>query len=152
MHGILETLPGLLRAAADDPQAARAFVFAAWRHTAGKQAAEHAIASEFADERLTVAVENENWRRELAELAPQMLFKLNAALGKHFAVRYIEFFVEPGRFEKKDMVKASKVDPDVPDLPPQVLKAAEKIEDPELKKAFLGAAQNTLARKRNYGR
>ncbi|MBX3288702.1 MAG: DUF721 domain-containing protein [Acidobacteria bacterium] len=152
MHGILETLPGLLRAAADDPQAARAFVFAAWRHTAGKQAAEHAIASEFADGRLTVAVENENWRRELAELAPQMLFKLNAALGKHFAVRYIEFFVEPGRFEKKDMVNASKVDPDVPDLPPQVLKAAGKIEDPELKKAFLGAAQNTLALKRNYGR
>ncbi len=152
MHGILETLPGLLRAAADDPQAARAFVFAAWRHTAGRQAAEHAIASEFADGRLTVAVENENWRRELTELAPQMLFKLNAALGKSFAVSYIDFFVEPGKFTRNDRTDAGRMGSNPPALPPEVLKAAEAIKDPELKKAFLGAAQNTLALKRNYGR
>ena len=152
MQGILETLPGLLRAAANDPYAAREFVFAAWRQTAGQRVAGNAIASEFTDGRLLVAVENENWRRELTELAPQMLFKLNAALGKDLVVRYIEFFVEPDRFANKDIVKARKTVSDIPDLPPEVLIAADAIKDPELKKAFLGAAQTTLALERNYGR
>lgn len=152
MNGIFETLPKLLRSASENPDAARAFVFTAWRRIAGKAVSENAVPVEFDKNRLTVAVESENWRLELSDLAPQLLFKLNAALGKAFTVRFIDLYVDPNKVLLERSSGSQKALPELPELPFDVMSAAEAIDDIELRRSFLGAARSSLALKRNYGR
>ena len=101
------------------------------------------------------AVENAIWKRHLESLSGQMLFKLNATLGRP-TVTFIEFRIdektvseERDRRYKEDMSRLEQERIAMKNVPETVSKAAEKIEDEDLRKNFLLAAGSCLARKKN---
>ena len=153
MLDIFRTLPGLL----DDVEGAEvmleAFVFAAWTRIAGDGLAEHTVPLKLENGRLFIAVSNLMWQRQLKDLCPQMLFKLNAALGRP-TVSFIELQIdeqavlasrtaESGLNEREFRFKAQD------EISPELARAADRIEDDELRRQFLLAAGTCLVRKRH---
>lgn len=76
----------------DNEQAMSAFVFAAWRRTAGKPLSDRTEPLEFREKRLAIAVEDESWKRNLEHLSGDILYRLNASLGQG-VVTFLEFRV-----------------------------------------------------------
>jgi hypothetical protein len=104
---------------------------------------------------LIVAVEDEVWKRHLEALSGQMLFKLNATLGRP-TVTFIEFRVdektvqaERERRYKEELSRLERERIAMKNVPENVSRAAENIEDDELRRNFLLAAGSCLARKKN---
>jgi predicted nucleic acid-binding Zn ribbon protein len=116
MKAFISVLPGVFDAIEDSDEVRDAFVFAAWRHVAGAQVSERTAPIEVDVRRLVVAVSDKTWKRNLETLAPQLLFGLNAALGKPL-VDYIEFRIAPeclDRVEpKKDRTELGESDPTI---------------------------------------
>ena len=67
-----------------------AVAFAAWKHCAGEGLSIRTEPLEFSNKRLVIAVADKTWQRNLEELSPQMLVKLNDHLGQG-TVKFIEF-------------------------------------------------------------
>lgn len=152
MKRLLDILPQILENAPDSPELKEAVVFTIWRRSAGKTAAANAIAVKFENGRLGVAVKSEAWRKELAELAPQLLYKLNAILGRS-VVKKIDLFVDEKAFhtkslaERDESMKSTAVSAPLP-----LRNAAGAIKDEQLRRSFLKAAAGSLAHKAKYGR
>lgn len=83
-------LPGLLAQWTDDPELRWKIVERAWHHAAGDAVSRHAAARSMEDGVLTVEVDDPGWRRSLADLEPEILAKLQVALGDD-TVRRIEW-------------------------------------------------------------
>ena len=90
MEQLFTAIPAVLKNLEPNADADKAIVFAAWRRCAGSALAARTTPLKFGGNRLVVAVEDETWRRHLEILSPQMLVKLNAALGQG-TVKFIEF-------------------------------------------------------------
>ena len=153
MLDIFRTLPGLLDDVEGAEEVREAIVFAAWRRIAGDGLAEHAVPVRLEKSRLFVAVSNLMWQRQLKDLCGQMLFKLNAALGRP-TVSYIELEIDekavaaihsgrprPVSEEELRMKAGDEISTDL-------ARAADAIEDDQLRRQFLLAAGNCLVRKR----
>src|SRR5690349_945175 len=94
MNAFISTLPGVFDAIEASDEVRDAFVFAAWRSVAGEQVFERTTPLSVEEKRLVIAVSDKTWKRNLETLASQLLFKLNAALGKPL-VDFIEFRISP---------------------------------------------------------
>lgn len=99
MNAIFRTLPGVLDAINASPEARTAFVFAAWRRVAGSQLNDRTLPIELEGRQLLIAVSDKAWQRNLASLAPQLLFNLNALLGASLVDR-VEFHISPERLDE----------------------------------------------------
>ena len=75
-------LPGLVARWTEDPELRWEIVQRAWNIAAGDAVARHAAARSMEDGVLEVEVDDLSWRSSLAELEPEILAKLRAALGK----------------------------------------------------------------------
>ena len=96
---------------------------------------------------MIVAVEDRTWKRNLESLAPQLLFKLNAALGKPL-VDLIEFRISANEIASRGR---RKEEPDLPiELPRELTAAADQIQDEILRESVLKAAGACLSRKHSY--
>jgi hypothetical protein len=147
MQELFLAFPALMSRFEDNDHVLSAFVFAAWRKTAGGQLRQRTEPVEFRQKRLTLAVENEIWQRHLRDLTGDMLFRLNAILGQG-VVTFIELRVDEGAVlnaadrkplrETKDEIRTT--------VPPSLKKAALQIADKNLREAFLTAAGAYLAR------
>ena len=94
---------------------------------------------------LVVAVEDSMWRRHLEELSPQMVARINGQLGDGI-LRFIEFRVQPKTFEdarQNDLASAAFKAAEVPSA---INLAAQSIADLRLRKVFLEAATEYLAK------
>lgn len=128
-----------------------AMIFATWRRIAGEGLAEQTAPLRLNADRLVIAVSNLTWQRHLQDLAGQMLFKLNASLGKP-SVSYIEFEINEeavsrgrrGRIGVDDAEMQKGADAE---LTLELRQAAMAIADVELRKQFLAAAGACLVRK-----
>src|SRR5687768_8408353 len=152
MLDIFRTLPGLL----DDVEGAEAvreaIVFSAWRRIAGAGLAEHAVPVRLEKGRLYIAVSNLMWQRQLKDLCGQMVFKLNAALGRP-TVSFIDLQIDDeavqaarspeNRAENERQWRAAAEK----EMSPELIDAASHIDDVELRQKFLGAATNCLVRR-----
>jgi len=145
MNAFISTLPGVFDAIDSSDAVKEAFVFAAWRHVAGAQVSERTTPVAIEDGRLIVAVADKAWKLNLESFAPQLLFKLNAALGKP-VVDYIEFRVDPGSIERVEPESGVSVGDISP--PVEVAISATRIRNEELRETVLNAAANCLSRKR----
>lgn len=130
-------------------------VFVAWRRVCGEELLTRAVPFRLYQKHLIVAVEDEVWKRHLEALSGQMLFKLNAALGRP-TVTFIEFRIdeqtvqaERDRRYKEEMSRLERERIAMKNVPENVAKAAENIEDDDLRKNFLLAAGSCLARRKN---
>lgn len=146
MNEFFAALPALLRQMPDSPEVRRAVIFAAWRRAAGRQLSERAVPLSIEDGRLFVAVADRNWKRQLGSLADELLYKINAALGSS-EVKFIEFVIDPAAVPAHTARDVGEADDETsPVINEEIAAAAARISDGELRKQFLLAAANTLAR------
>ena len=155
MKSIFHTLPQMLRQEGKAEELGESLVFIAWRRICGEELLIRAVPFRLYQKHLIVAVEDAMWKRHLESLSGQMLFKLNATLGRP-TVTFIEFRIdektvseERDRRYKEEMSRLEQERIAMKNVPETVSKAAEKIEDEDLRKNFLLAAGSCLARKKN---
>lgn len=146
MDAFFRTLPGVFEAIDASDEVKEAFVFAAWRRVAGAQLTERTAPLAIEGKRLTVAVADRTWQLNLELLAPQLVFRLNAALGRPM-VEYIAFRIDEqaaAAAHAEDTARAD--DATRGGLPTEIFESASNIKDDQLRKAVLNAAANCLNR------
>lgn len=147
MDDIFSALPVLLDQHNDNEDVRRAVIFAVWRRIAGESLAGRATPVDLHENRLTVAVADRNWQRNLEHLAKEIIFKMNYIFGAS-EVKFIEFVINAealrsssprtGRVELESAALDQINDP--------LRKAADGIENDEMRRRFLLAAGSCLAR------
>ena len=153
MDDLFQALPKLLRAAGESEEVLEAASFAAWRRVAGEALRGCAVPFRLYRKTLVVSVPDATWRRQLEQVAPQLVFRLNSLLGQA-AVTYVEFRVDPQtvreeRARLRDapyerLTEESAALGRAAELGP----AAEAIRDDELRRRFLLAAGSCLNRRK----
>ena len=93
MEQLFSAIPAVLKNLTPNPEADKAIVFAAWKRCSGEMLSDRTTPLDFAGNRLVIAVADKTWQRNLENLSPQMLVKLNDYLGQG-TVKFIEFCVE----------------------------------------------------------
>lgn len=143
MQKLVNSLPAILAAAGDSADVREAACVSAWKVTTGDTLSQRAIATEFKNETLIVLVEDAVWQKQLEQMRPQLMWRVNSMLGEPL-VKAIEFRIEVAAFGERRQnaeVRASHAP-----IPVELLSAAAQIEDVELRRAFLGAASSCLQR------
>ncbi len=153
MQEVFKLLPKMLRQEGKEDELTEAVVFAAWRRVAGDGLREHAVPFRVYHQTIIVAVADENWKKHLEKLSGQMLFKLNGELGQQ-TITFIEFRIDEktvaAERESLHQENTSQLERErvaMKNVPENVLKAAEKIEDESLRRNFLLAAGSAMARR-----
>ena len=148
MDAFFRTLPGVFEAIDASDEVREAFVYAAWKRVAGVQLTERTAPLSLREKRLMIAVADKTWQRNLESLAPQLLFRLNATLGRPM-VEFIEFRIDPDSVEAgAGEIETNQLRPDSTEFPHEISESAAAIKDEQLRKAVLNAAANCLSRKR----
>jgi hypothetical protein len=146
MDAFFRALPGVFEAIDASDEVRRAFVFAAWRRVAGAQLTERTAPLDLDEKRLVIAVADRTWQANLESLAGQLLFRLNATLGRPL-VDFIEFRIDPSTVDAVlGGTPAAITTEDSTGLPTEISESAAAIKDEQLRKAVLGAAANCLSR------
>jgi hypothetical protein len=155
MKSIFQTLPAMLRQEGKAEELNEALVFAAWRRIVGGELRQRAVPFRLFQKHLIVAVDDETWKKHLESLSGQMLFKLNATLGRP-TVTFIEFRVDSKTVEvereklyRDEQSRLERERQAMKNVPQTLSAVAEKIEDEDLRRNFLLAAGSCLARKNN---
>jgi hypothetical protein len=130
------------------PAAGMAEIVAAWPDLVGEQIARNAWPARLArDGTLHVATSSSAWAFELAQLAPEVLGRMRAAVGTA-APASLRF--APGRLPTPPLPSAGGAQKDVREpTPEQVSQAAElaaRIEDENLREVVAKTAAQSLAR------
>lgn len=142
MEQLIKTLPLIMRAAGDSAEVAQAACFAAWNHTVGEGLRNNVVPMRLDERKLFVAVRDAIWQRQLKSMIGQLISRINHVLGQPL-VSSIELLIQPELIRSTDEQKPAR---DMPEIPQELVFAAGKITDPELRRAFLGAAGSCLAR------
>ena len=158
MRDILSSLPKIFDGFDGNEPATEAIVFAAWKNVVGEALGQHAVPARLIKKKLIVAVSSETWRRQVTDLADQMIFKLNVALGSSL-VSFIEFRIDAKivREHRRKDEAARIADAEwnalaKKEVTRQLQNAAETIVDESLRSVFLAAAGSSLARRRKHDR
>jgi predicted nucleic acid-binding Zn ribbon protein len=146
MNRLIDSLPAILKASGAFDEVAEAACIAAWKHAVGAGLSSHAVPLELREQTLVVAVADNIWQRQLEQMRGQLLFRLNSVLGQSL-VKSIELRVDPKTVERERARNAEHnlVSSDY-QVPVELLNAAGAIADPELRRAFLGAAASCVKR------
>ena len=131
MESILAAFPKILEQLDVNPDAREAFVFAAWPRAVGEGLSEHTMPVALEGTRLKVAVANLMWQRHLETMAPEILAKVNASLGKSSPVTFIEFFIDEkiAATNRREMKPVESAQINAGHLDPEISKAAAAIEN-----------------------
>jgi predicted nucleic acid-binding Zn ribbon protein len=145
MESLIKTLPAILSAAGPSDEVAEAACFAGWKHAVGDSLSIHAVPVKLENETLIVAVADNIWQRQLEQIRPQLLFRLNAVLG-HSLVKLIELRVDPHALPKTRRSQSTATQHSDLAIPFELRAAASEIQDADLRRAFLGAATSCVKR------
>jgi hypothetical protein len=150
MEQLIKALPAILAAAADSPEVIETAAIAAWNHVAGDLLSKQTVATAVNNKVLVVAVADAVWKKQLEPMTPQLLFRLNAILGRSL-VRRIEFRVDAQLLAQRN--DSTRVTPNAAeelnenDVSLEIWSAAVAIKDKQLRKAFLKAATLSIRRR-----
>ena len=158
MQDLFRSLPQVFKEFKGSEAANEAVVFAAWRRMAGETLGSHAVPFRLEKKKLFIAVSSETWRKQVEDLAGQMVFQMNSALGSSL-VTFIEFRVDPKTvaekrpknllaLESEDELNAAAMKV----ISPGLKAAAETITDERLRQKFLLAAGSSLSRNKRLNR
>src|SRR6185295_175712 len=111
MDQLINSMPSLLRAAGDIKEVALSAAQASWDHIAGEGLRNHTAVVDFENKKLTVAVGDTVWQRQLEPMSAQLLFRLNSVMGTG-TVRFIEYRVDATALESR-VAKTKKVKPPI---------------------------------------
>jgi hypothetical protein len=150
MDQLINSLPALLHAAGDSEEIRETAAVVAWNHVAGEGLRRQTVPICLRQHRLIVAVADAIWKRQLASMSSQLLFRLNSLLGRD-VVTFIEFQIDPGAIQSaKDRRQTEQEGPRKPErempIPFELVSAAAAIHDSRLRRAFLGAAMSCARR------
>ena len=143
METFIKVLPAVIDAAGASEEVLEAACLGAWKHAVGETLSARAQAESLRGHTLVVVVEDKVWQRQLAQMRDQFLFRLNKVLGRP-VVKVLEFRIAPEKFAVKQIPASSTTTPRA--IPIELISAAAHIEDPGLRKAFLGAAVSCVNR------
>ncbi len=152
MEDLIQSLPKLLRAAGESEQVLEAASFAAWRRVAGEALRGCAVPFRLYNKRLIVSVPDSTWRRQLEQVSPQLVFRLNSLLGQA-VVTYVEFRVDPQTVrEERARLRVSPYEQLTQEEAAlgravELGDAADAIRDDELRRRFLLAAGSCMNRR-----
>jgi hypothetical protein len=146
MNQLIKSLPGVLRAAGDSAEVAEAAAIAAWKYAAGEGLKEYAVALKLEDRRLTVAVADAIWQKQLTSMRGQLLFRVNSTLGRPL-VSALEFVIDAKLVKPHVEQPKPEDEPFDNEVPLELWSAANAIRDKELRKRFLNTALLALRRK-----
>lgn len=143
MERVFSTIPSVISATASDELTDEALVFAAWREVAGETLSRRTRAIALVNKRLTIAVNDSVWQRNLEDLAPGFIARLNRITGDR-TVTFIDFVIDAAAVdgEAKDKMATT---PDF-DLSASLIASANAIADENLRERFLATAADYLAR------
>lgn len=149
MNRVIDSLPAILKASGAPPEVAQASCIAAWKHAVGEALSMHAVPVELRGQTLVVAIADNLWQRQLEPIRGQLLFRLNSVLGLPL-VKSIELRIDSKtvELERGRQVKHTVAPVDY-QVPSELLTAAARIEDVDLRRAFLGAATSCVKRQEN---
>ena len=148
MQEIFSALPALLAELSDNEDIRQVVIFAVWRRVAGDSLMDHAVPAALKGTKLTVAVADRNWQRNLEQLAAEMVFRVNAQCGSQ-QVKYIEFVIDRSQLDARSAktTDAGKFEAEALDqINEPLMRAADTIRDDDLRRKFLLAAGSCLAR------
>lgn len=144
MHELFDTLRAMLKKMPENEDVRRAVVFASWRRVAGNSVTAHAKAVDLDKKTLVVAVENRTWQRQMVSLAPQFVMKAAFVIGKG-EVDFIDFRIMPEAFVDERRDRTPHGEDAVENIrSSELMNAAGRITDPELRKNFLLAAAGSI--------
>ena len=152
MEQLIKALPALLRAAGNSDEVTEAAALAVWNQVAGAGLRQQTMAISLQKQRLIIAVADLVWQQQLESLSGQLLFRLNSLLGQG-TIRLIEFRIDPQTLQiRRQQDSANQSIPADKQMvtgavPLELVSAAATIHDPDLRRAFLGAASNCLKRR-----
>ncbi|MEP6741658.1 MAG: DUF721 domain-containing protein [bacterium] len=145
MESLIKTLPAILTAAGPSAEVAEAASLVAWRHAVGDMLSAHAVPVKLEDQTLIIAVADNIWQKQLEQMRPQLLFRLNSVLG-HSLVKLIELRVDPTALAETRPPEGLPAKQTNRAVPFELLAAASEIHDADLRRAFLGAATSCTQR------
>ncbi len=149
MDSLIKALPALLKASGAPEEVAEAACFALWTHAVGEGLSGHAVPIQLRDRKLTVAVADKLWQKQLEQMRGQLLSRLNYVLGGAL-VTSIELRIDPGALAASRVPAHAGAKPEHDRLAPlELISAAAGIEDVDLRRAFLGAATSCISRVEN---
>ncbi len=152
MEDLFQALPKLLRAAGESEEILEAASFAAWRRVAGEALRGCAVPFRLYRKTLVISVPDTTWRRQLEQVSPQLVFRLNSLLGQA-VVTYVEFRVDPETVREERVrlrnTEYEKLTQEEAALgrAAELGAAAEAIHDDELRRRFLLAAGSCMNRR-----
>lgn len=144
MENFIKSLPAVISAAGGSEEVVEAACLGAWKHAVGETLSDRAIPERFHGNTLVVVVEDKVWQRQLEQMRDQFLFRINKVLGTPL-VKVLEFRVAPEKFAIKRPSIDESTNSSRP-IPIELVSAAANIEDPGLRRAFLGAAVSCVSR------
>ena len=153
MEDLFRALPGLLRAAGESEEVQEAASFAAWRRVAGEALRGCAVPFRLYRKTLVVSVPDATWKRQLEQVAPQLVFRLNSLLGQA-VVTYVEFRVDPQTVrDERARLRAAPYEELTREeaalgRADEIRDAAARIRDADLRRRFLLAAGSCMNRSR----
>lgn len=152
MEDLFRTFSKVFKGLPDPGRSAEILVFGAWSKCLSGQLVRNAVPLRLEKKKLIAGVPNELWRRNVADLGPEIVERINLALGSNF-IDFVEFRVVPGHNFERDgdgiLNGISEIDwssAAEERLTPDIRVAAGAIADAGLRRKFLAAAGSNLAR------
>lgn len=153
MEELFRTIPEILDKTDMSEEIMTALLASAWKRSAGESLCGHTAVTGLEGKTLKIAVRDGIWKRHLESLAGQMIFKINSLL-RSPAVTYIEFHVDEEAvacgIRKTEADKEANAEFEkiaARERSGRIADFAGTIEDVELRKLFISAAANCIARK-----
>jgi hypothetical protein len=152
MEDLFKALPKLLRAAGESEEVSEAVALAAWRRVAGEGLRGCAVPFRLYRKTLVVAVPDATWRKQLEQMSPQLIFRLNSLLGQAL-VTYVEFRIDRQTVnEERARLNESRheqleQEEDALRRAGELDEAANAIHDETLRRRFLLAAGSCMNRR-----
>src|SRR5947209_19030045 len=149
MDDLFKALPKILLAAGESEEVSEAAAFAAWRRATGEALRGCAVPFRLHRKPLVVSVQDATWRKQLEQMSPQLVFRLNSLVGQAL-VTYIEFRVDPQTVnDERARTKQSEYKRIVGEESAlararELKEAADAIRDEELRRRFLLAAGSCM--------
>lgn len=145
MDTISHALKNIIKAA-DDPEMRAAFAPSAWRRAAGEELARHTAFVSLENGRMTIAVADAMWKKQLDKMAARFVYLCAKELGEG-SVKFVGFIIAPERIAPRT-VNTIPADTAAAEVAPDLKNAAANISNEKLREAFIGAAANSLGRKK----
>jgi len=145
MDSLINALPALLKASGAPEEVAEAACVAMWKRAVGAGLSSHAIPVQLREQKLVVAVEDAQWKKQLEHMRAQLLFRLNSVLGQG-VVTSIELRVDPAVVAAARGAASETRERTEFEIPAELVGVAAEIEDAGLRRAFLGAAASCIRR------